>query len=85
MWLLYLQFEENGRVKTYHVTARNKLAVTQLYQMAEQHGLSPQARLVEYAIFYTRGTIKAKAAPNFHFYNQEEFTERWQKVANSVL
>jgi hypothetical protein len=39
MWLVYLRFDDQGQVKTYHVTAENKKAVDEIYALAEQHGL----------------------------------------------
>lgn len=79
MWLLSFLFEDQGQVKSYHVTARNKVEADQVFKLAEERGLSATARLVEYAVFYTRGTVKPKAVPNFHFYRGSEFEERWQQ------
>jgi hypothetical protein len=78
-WLLYFLFEDQGQVKSYHVTARNKVEADQIFKLAEQRGLSPTARLVEYAVFYARGTVRPKAVPNFHFYRAGEFEERWRQ------
>jgi hypothetical protein len=39
MWLVYLRFDDQGQVKTYHVTAESKKAVDEIYALAEQHGL----------------------------------------------
>ncbi len=80
MWLVYLRFDDQGQVQTYHVTAENKTAVAQVYRLAEQHGLSKSARLVEYAFIYSSGTIKPKHVPNFHYYAKHEFIDRWQKA-----
>jgi hypothetical protein len=80
MWLLYLLFDDQGQFRSYHVTARNKVEADQIFKLAEQRGLSATARLVEYGIFYTRGTVKPKAVPNFHFYRGSEFEERWQQA-----
>ncbi len=80
MWLIYLRFEDNGQVKTYHITAENKRRVDNIFAMAEQHGLSQSEKLVEYAFFYARGTMKPKHVPNFHFYKWTTFEERWQEV-----
>jgi hypothetical protein len=51
----------------------------QMIARAERHGLTPTARLVEYAAFIVSGTIKLKPmiVPNFHFYLHEDFVERW--------
>jgi hypothetical protein len=35
-------------------------------------------KLVEYAFFYARGTMKPKHVPNFHFYKQAEFEGKWK-------
>ena len=80
MWLIYLRFDDQCVVKTYHVTAGNKKGVDEIFALAEQHGLTATSRLVEYAFFYANGTMKPKHVPNFHFYNQREFTEKWQEV-----
>lgn len=80
MWLVYLRFDDNGQVKAYHVTAENKKGVDAIFAMAEQRGLSPTEKLIEYAFFYARGTMKPKHVPNFHFYSRQEFVERWQQV-----
>jgi hypothetical protein len=78
MWLVYLRFDDQGQVKTYHVTAENKKAVDEIYALAEQHGLKMTEKLVEYAFFYARGTMKPKHVPNFHFYKQAEFEGKWK-------
>jgi hypothetical protein len=83
MWLLYLLFEDGGQFSSYHITAENKKRAEHLFSLAEQRGLSPTARLVEYAIFYTRGTVKPKQVPNFHFYNHVDFEARWHQVVDS--
>ncbi|MCB8952103.1 MAG: hypothetical protein H6650_08840 [Ardenticatenales bacterium] len=81
MWLVYLRFEDQEQVQTYHVTAENQKIVNEIYHLAEQHGLNPTAKLVEYAFFYAQGTMKPKHVPNFHFYSASEFKARWQKAA----
>ncbi|MCA9926361.1 MAG: hypothetical protein KC421_28530 [Anaerolineales bacterium] len=81
MWLIYLRFDDNGHVKTYHVTGENKRRIDSILAMAEQHGLTKAEKLVEYAFFYARGTMKPKHVPNFHFYKWPEFEERWRKVS----
>ena len=80
MWLIYLRFEDQGIVNTYHVVTSNKKGVDEIFAMAEQHGLTITSRLVEYAFFYTRGTVKPKHVPNFHFYNHRDFTAKWEEV-----
>ncbi|MFL5803876.1 MAG: hypothetical protein ACJ8CR_19300, partial [Roseiflexaceae bacterium] len=79
MWLLYLRYDDGGQVKTYHVRTYNKTTVADLIARAERHGLTPTARLVEYAAFIVSGTIKLKPmiVPNFHFYLHEDFVEHW--------
>ncbi|MCI0397428.1 MAG: hypothetical protein L0322_21175 [Chloroflexi bacterium] len=81
MWLVYLRFDDQGKVKTYHVTAENEAAVKSLYRLAEQHGLTPTERLVEYAFFYAHATVKPKQVPNFHFYKKDDFISRWNSIA----
>ena len=86
MWLLYLRFDDKGEVKTYHVRTGGKDHVLELLTLAEQHGLTPTARLVEYAAFAVSGTIKLKPmmVPNFHFYLHTEFVERWNAAHNAL-
>ena len=85
MWLLYLRFDDKGDVKTYHVRTGSKADVLELLALAEQHGLKPTERLVEYAAFAVSGTIKLKPmmVPNLHFYEHTEFVERWKAVHNA--
>jgi hypothetical protein len=82
MWLLYLRFDTQGAVKTYHVRVPNKGLMLDLVNRCEQHGLQLDEKLVEYAAFITSGTIKLKPmiAPNFHFYDYPDFLERWQQI-----
>lgn len=84
MWLVYLRFDDRGQVQTYHVTAENETAVDHIFQLAEQHGLSETAHLVEYAFIYSSGTLKPKHVPNFHYYTKQEFLNRWQKVSGEA-
>lgn len=81
MWLVYLRFDDAGAVKTYHVRTYNRAMVDELITLAEQRGLTPTAKLVEYAAFITSGTIKLKPmlAPNFHFYLHEDWVARWKE------
>lgn len=83
MWLVYLRFDDNNEIKTYHVTEINKIEAEKILALAEKHGLSATSKLVEYAIFYAHATIKPKHVPNFHFYKGSEFTSRWEKVEAS--
>lgn len=85
MWLVYLRFDDKGEVQTCHVTAANKTTVDHIYDLAAQHGFSRTARLVEYAFFYARGTMKPKHVPNFHFYNKDEFINHWQNAEDEAL
>lgn len=82
MWLLYLRFDDQGQVKTYHIRTGSKASMEALLALAEKHGLSKTAKLVEYAAFIVSGTIKLKPmiAPNFHFYLHEDFVKRWEEV-----
>ena len=82
MWLVYLRFDDNSQAKTYHVAAENKHSVDAIFAMVEKHGLSSTEKLVEYAFFYARGTMKPKHVPNFHFYNRLDFEAKWQEVAS---
>ena len=80
MWLVYLRFEDQGQVKTYHLRTGSKAGVNALIALAERHGLTPSATLVEYAAFLASGTMKLKPmiAPNFHFYLDTAFLATWQ-------
>jgi hypothetical protein len=86
MWLLYLRFNDQEQVKTYHIRTYNKEEVQKLIARSEKHGLSPTAKLVEYAAFIVSGTIKLKPmiVPNFHFYLHEDFIERWDEVERQI-
>lgn len=83
MWLVYLRFDDNNEIKTYHVTAPNKIEAEKILALAEKRGLTPSAKLSEYAIFYSQRMIKPMHVPNFHFYKNSEFTSRWEKVEAS--
>lgn len=80
MWLVYLRFENGNEIKTYHVTAGNKIEAENILTLAEKRGLSATSKLVEYAIFYAHATIKPKHVPNFHFYTNKEFISRWEGI-----
>jgi len=67
-------------VKTYHVTADNKIESQNILSLAEKHGLKKTEKLVEYSIFYSQRMIKPKEVANFHFYTDREFTDRWKLV-----
>jgi hypothetical protein len=85
MWLLYLRFDDNGSVKTYHVRTGSKRDVQQFLACAEKHGLTASEKLVEYAAFSVSGTIKLKPmlVPNFHFYDHQDFLDRWRAVESN--
>ena len=86
MWLVYLRFEDQGQVKTYHVRTGSKDSVQALIALAEKHGLTTTAKLVEYAAFIASGTIKLKPmmVPNFHFYLDEEFLAKWKEADRTL-
>lgn len=83
MWLVYFRFDDAGAVRTYHIRTYGREGVNELLKLAEQRGLSPTAKLVEYAAFITSGTIKLKPmlVPNFHFYDHQEWVQRWKEAA----
>lgn len=85
MWLVYLRFDDQGTVRTYHIRTFNRTMVDELLKLAEQRGLSPTAKLVEYAAFITSGTIKLKPmlVPNFHFYEHQDWVTRWNEAAQA--
>lgn len=82
MWLVYLRYEDQEKVDTYHLLAGNKKYVDEILRKAQLHGVTKTAELVEYAAFYTSGTIKKKLAivPNFHFDEESRFFERWETI-----
>lgn len=82
MWLVYLRFEDNGKIRTYHVRTGNKQDVQHIISRAEKHGLTATSRLEEYAAFYTSGSINLKPmiVPNFHFYLDSEWHKKWEEV-----
>ena len=80
MWLIYLRFDDKSKVKTYHVTADNKIESQSILSLSEKHGLTPTEKLVEYSIFYSQRLIKPKEVANFHFYSGNEFVERWKML-----
>jgi hypothetical protein len=86
MWLVYLRFEDQGQVKTYHIRTSSKDDVSALFALAEKHGLTTTAKLVEYAAFIASGTIKLKPmiVPNFHFYLDEEFLAKWKEADRTL-
>ncbi len=82
MWLVYFRFDDQGQVKTLHVRTGSKADVAYLLSLAEKHGLTRTAKLVEYAAFSISGTIKLKPmmVPNFHFYQHDDFIARWKEA-----
>lgn len=82
MWLVYLRFDDQGMVRTYHIRTGAKESVERILQRAEKHGLTPTSRLVEYAAFIVSGTIKLKPmiVPNFHFYLDVDWHKKWEEV-----
>ena len=80
MWLIYLRFDDRGEVRTYHVSASNREVVDHIMALANQHGLSRHANLVESCSFYARSNIEAKETPNFHLFTAEEFAIRWERA-----
>ncbi len=85
MWLVYFRFDDQGAVRTYHIRTSGRAEVDTLLKLAEQRGLSPTAKLVEYAAFIVSGTIKLKPmlVPNFHFYEHQDWVMRWNETANT--
>jgi len=85
MWLVYLRFDDQGKVRTYHVRTANKDSVQEIVKLAEKRGLTKTAKLEEYAAFYTSGSINLKpmTVPNFHFYLHSEFIAKWKEGDSS--
>ncbi len=82
MWLVYFRFDDQKDVKTYHIRTGSKADVRELLALAEKHGLTKTAKLVEYAAFSVSGTIKLKPmiVPNFHYYEHNDFVARWKEA-----
>jgi hypothetical protein len=78
MWLVYVRFDDKGEVQTYHIRVRTQREVRELQALVERHGLTPTAKLVEYAVFSAGATIQPRTVPNFHYYEHAEFVKRWQ-------
>jgi hypothetical protein len=85
MWLVYLRFDDQGVVRTYHIRTGSRADVDAILTLAEQRGLAPTAKLVEYAAFMVSGTIKLKPmlVPNFHFYAHADVVRRWHEVGTA--
>ncbi len=79
MWLVYLRFDDQGDVVTMHVRTGSKSSVETLVKCAEQHGLTPTSKLVEFMAFYASGTIK-RPQPSSMFYDHDEFSRKWESV-----
>ncbi len=84
MWMVYLRFDDQGEVKTYHVGAGNKESADQVINMAEQRGLTPASQLIEYAVFHSQRNIYPKHVPNFHYYELGDFSKRWETGAQKL-
>lgn len=86
MWLIYLRYDDGGEVDTYHLLANNKKTMDAMLHKAQAHGVTKTAKLVEYAAFYSSGTIKKRLAivPNFHFAEESRFWERWEEIEAEV-
>ena len=80
MWLLYLRFDDQGQVVTMHMECSSQRQAKEVLEHAKQHGLTPTARLVEYALFNSTKRIYAHTVPNFHIYSPWEFLEGWKRV-----
>jgi hypothetical protein len=78
---LYLRFEDRGGVSTtYHVRAATRVAVADLLSLAQLRGLTPTARLAEYATFYARTLIRPKQTPPLHVYEEADFRREWKRA-----
>lgn len=82
MWLLYFRFDDQGQIVTMHVRCRLKRDAESILHLARQHGLTPTAKLVEYALFRAGATIQAYTVPNFHYFTEETFRSQWEKAAH---
>jgi hypothetical protein len=82
MWLVYLRFDDQGTVRTYHIRTGGKESVENILKRAEKHGLTATSKLVEYAAFIVSGTIKLKPmlVPNFHFYLDVDWHKKWEEA-----
>ncbi len=79
MVLVYLRFDDKGEVSVTHVLTRNKEQCLAITAMAEQHGFTPTARLVECRVFECSGTF-TEAAASSEFVGMTDFKRRWELV-----
>ena len=84
MWLVYLRFDNENKVETYHVTAANREEADHVLRLANLHGLTASSKLVEHAFFYTERNVKPKQVPSFHFYKQLDFLSKWNDVESQL-
>jgi len=80
MELVYLRFDDNGEVNVMHVLVRKAGDTTNITGMAEKHGFTPTARLVEYWIFALGGPLKSDSGYSSQFIETSQFKRRWELV-----
>ena len=80
MELVYLRFNDNGEVNVMHVLARKAGDTTNIFGMAEKHGFTPTARLVEYHIFELGGPLKSGSGGSSQIIETSQFRRRWELV-----
>jgi hypothetical protein len=74
--LVHLRFDDAGAVQTCHVGVPSIGYAENVLWRAKERGLTPGAKLVEYAVFSSLRTIHPRQVPNFHFLTLEEFHEQ---------
>ena len=86
--LLYLRFDDEGKIVTMHIVCGGvlgaRVSVRECLDMAEKRGFTPTQKLQEYAYFHVGGVVKKAVTPNFHFYYSEKFKGRWQRGGQPV-
>ena len=87
-WLLYLRFDDEGKIVTRHVVCGGvrgaTVSVRECSDVAEQRGFTPTQKLQEDACFHVGDIVKKAVTPSFHFYSGAEFQERWQRGGQPV-
>jgi hypothetical protein len=68
MWLAFLKFEADGKVRTTHVPCPNRYEAEQVVAKALRRETHPGLKLVEYVLFYSRAKIYQKEASTFPEY-----------------
>ena len=85
LYPLYLRFDDQGTVQTCHVCTGSEADVKEILRLAQQHGLTLTAHLVESAAFSV-GYVKRRRvrADPTQFFEHAGFVARWKAVASTT-